>query len=181
MSYAQAVTYIDELPPMVQVPPTSKASANPYYEEIVKEHPSVQSKIRKMDSNFFGKYEETMPPPPPATPQPVYPDEGRAVPYPTYPLLATPPAALPQNYAPGTMMPGATEQHLPIAQYSPTHYTHPLAGARYQSMYPTVEHIDCPQCKIWQIKCERLYLGIIGALGLVVLLLIWRLMSRVNK
>lgn len=182
MSYAQAITYLDELPPMVQLPSPEAASPpgvkNPYYEEIVKDHPSVQSKIRKLDSNFFGKYEETLPPSPPNAPPVYFADDNRAVPLPNYPLIGTPPASLPQNYVPGGMVPRATEQHLPVAQYIPTHYTRPLAGAAYQSTYPTVEHIDCPQCKNWQSKCERMYWGIIGALLLVVLLLLYKILSR---
>ena len=78
--YAQAVTLIDELPQMIQLPPTQKTvnmdprfatgvgsqnkndmfNENIYYEEIVKDYPNIQSKIRKTDPNPFGKYNETM-------------------------------------------------------------------------------------------------------------------------
>ena len=70
MTYLQPFTMIDELPPIVQLPAKSinmdprnnmnAGSDSIYYEEIVKDHPNIQSKIRKTDPNPFGKYEETM-------------------------------------------------------------------------------------------------------------------------
>jgi hypothetical protein len=172
MSYAQAVTYIDQLPPMVQLSSAYGAKSNPYYEEVVKDHPNIQSKIRQTDTNYFGKYEETLAVPPPPPSIPVYPNEGRAVPIPDYPLKGSPPATLQQNYVPGSMNTDASEQHLPVAQNLPTHYLRPLAGSAYQSTYPIVEHMTCTQCNFWQNKCERLYLFIIGALVVIVLLLL---------
>lgn len=91
MTYAQAVTLIDELPQMIQLPPAQKTvnmdprfindydsgvgygsrypdkrypvmQESVYYEEIVKDYPNIQSKIRKTDPNPYGKYDETMEP-----------------------------------------------------------------------------------------------------------------------
>lgn len=172
MSYAQAITYIDQLPPMVQLPSSYGAKTNPYYEEVVKDHPNIQSKIRQTDTNYFGKYEETLAVPPPPAAIPIYPSENRAVPIPDYPLKNSPPASLPQNYLPGSMTHEASEQHLPVAQNVPTHYLRPMAGSAYQSTYPIVEHLNCAQCSFWQNKCERLYLFIIASLVIIVLLLL---------
>ena len=91
MTYAQAVTLIDELPQIIQLPPTQKTvnmdprfineynsgvgygsrypdkrypvmQESVYYEEIVKDYPNIQSKIRKTDPNPYGKYDETIEP-----------------------------------------------------------------------------------------------------------------------
>lgn len=175
MSYAQAITYIEDLPPIVQVPSRygqQQPTTNPYYEEVVREHPNIQSKIRQTDTNYFGKYEETLPQPVAPPPRRPPPNEGRAVPIPEYPLKGNPPAFVQQNYLGGGMVANDQEQHLPIAQKVPIHYNLPLAGAPYQSTYPIVEHLTCDQCKNWQMKCERLYMLIIGALIFVVLMLL---------
>lgn len=68
MTYVQPFTLIDELPPMIQLSahktvnmdPRNMSSDSVYYEEIVKDYPNIQSKIRKTDPNPFGKYDETM-------------------------------------------------------------------------------------------------------------------------
>lgn len=170
MSYAQAITYIEDLPPIVQMNPRGMMppSANPYYEEVVKDHPNIQSKIRQTDTNYFGKYEETMPYVHP-TPRVVPSSEGRAVPYPEYPLKASPPSALSQNYVGGGMVARDEEQHLPVAQSVATHYIKPMVP---QSTYPVVEHLECSECKKWQSKCEWMYWIIIGVLVIVVLVLL---------
>lgn len=185
MSYAQAVTYIDELPPMVQM--TSRGSrTNPYFEEVVKEHPSIQSKIRQTDTNFFGKYEETMPPAAPYPPPTPMAPSDRAVPVPDYPLKMSPPGAVEQSYLDGNMVPIASAQHLPVAHHIQTQYNRPMAPRRYQSTYPIVENLTeeecvarytakCKEVEHWQKKCEMMYWGIIAVLLIVILLMARRL------
>ena len=168
MSYAQAITYIDELPPIVQVPSSKASPTNPYYEEVIKEHPGIQSKIRRTETDYFGKYNETMPPPPQAMPRQDFGNQPRAVPIPDYPLKPSASSMVHQNYLPGGMQGMAQEQHLPIARDVATHYQRPA----YPSTYPIVEHMDCSSCQFWQSKCERMYIFIIGALLIVILLLL---------
>jgi hypothetical protein len=179
MPYAQAVTMINELPPMVQVPPRvqhaseSPLQGNPYYEEVIKDHPGVQSKIRVLDSNPYGKYEETIYPP--ATWNNM----------PDYSIIAERPGAVQQNYLPSNMIPRAQSQHLPVAPQIPVQYNRPMLDGMH-SGFPVVEnyqmscrdvmaHIkECPICAHLYGKNDKLYLGIIAVMILMIFVIIFR-------
>lgn len=152
MPYSNAtVTMIDELPPMVQLPtrysndpPLAQGNqyTNTYYEEIIKEYPTVQSKIRPTEVNPFAKYEETLQSPPQefhparsATPKNAQPNYM----IPNYPLNGQPPASVSKSYISGDMKPQQQVQHLPVTEKIPAHYSNPSIQ---QSQYPVVEHLD---------------------------------------
>lgn len=176
MPYSNAtVTMIDELPPMVQLPtrysndpPLAQGNqyTNTYYEEIVKDYPTVQSKIRPTEINPFAKYEETLQHQPqefhPARSVSTKPAQPNYM-VPNYPLNGQPPASLSKSYVSGDMKPQQQVQHLPITEKIPAHYSNPSVQ---QSQYPIVEHLggdtyspanclsvlkhvkNCPLCRV---------------------------------
>lgn len=180
MPYAQAVTMINELPPMVQLPTQQPLQGNPYYEEVVKDHPGIQSKIRQLDNNPYGKYEETIPRPDP-------PAQVGWNNIPDYPVMSSYPGSVHQNYLPSSMVSRAQSQHLPIATNVPTRYDRPMVES---NAYPVVEnyqlscrdvmaHIkECPICSHLYGKNDKIYTAIISALILIILFLVFRFSRR---
>jgi hypothetical protein len=154
---------------------------NPYYEEIVKEHPGIQSKIRNTDPNPYGKYEETVPKPEP-------PAQISWNNIPDYPIYSAPPGSVRQNYMPSSMRSRAQAQHLPVAPHIPSHYERPLVDASLSS-YPVVEnflscrdvmnHVNsCPICSHLYHKNDRIYIGVISILILLIFVLVFRFSKR---
>lgn len=202
MPYSTAITMIDDLPPMVQLPtryqqqqPLAQQNqyTNTYYEEVIKEHPTIQSKIRPTEVNPFAKYEETLPPQPfhpaTATTPTVSPSQPNYL-VPKYPLIGQPPASVGQSYMSGNMIPNQEVQHLPIAEKIATHYDRPISNKSLEyHNYPTVEnylscrdvmeHVsNCPICKNLYHKNDRLYMGIIAILALLIFIMVYRFSSR---
>lgn len=173
MPYSKSITFIDELPPMVQLPQNyvqteenvsqKNIYTNPYYEEIIKEHPTVQSKIRPTEVNPHLKYEET------------------------FPQNAQQPAHVSQNYIRGNMIPQEEVQYLPIAKNIPTQYDRTfMKDSMEHSNYPIVEsfgtckdlldHIGtCPLCSKLYSKNERLYYIIGSVLIIIILILLFKI------
>lgn len=198
MPYAQAVTYIHELPPLSQQ--SAPQSSDAYYDEVVKDHPSVQSKIRKTDTGIdaLAKYEDTFgqAPPlrylPPGSPPP--PAGDRAVPLPDYPVRGTPPASVSQNYLNSNMVAGTQMQHLPVANAVPIHYNRPLGSAGTETSYPVMEALTNVDCKtVWEHMqncpvCSRMYQNrqqnehvymlIIGLLVLFIFFIVYRMNGK---
>lgn len=201
MPYAQAVTMIHELPPMVQQPspygnpygqqppaqsaqyPPKPFVDNPYYEEVIKEHPGVQSKIRQLDTNPYGKYEETMPPNRPEPPAQISWNN-----IPEYPIMSNPPGSVQQNYLPSSMNARAQSQHLPVAPHIPTQYQRPLIDSPV-SNYPVVEnflscrdvmaHVNsCPICSSIYHKNDKIYAGVISVLVLLIFFMVFRFSKK---
>jgi|688.fasta_scaffold560807_2 hypothetical protein len=154
---------------------------NPYYEEIIKEHPGIQSKIRNTDPNPYGKYEETVPKPEP-------PAQISWNNIPEYPIISTPPGAVRQNYMPSSMHPRAQAQHLPVAPHISSHYERPLVDSALSS-YPVVEnflscrdvmnHVNsCPICSHLYHKNDRVWMGVVSLLVLLIFVLIFRFSKR---
>jgi hypothetical protein len=208
MPYRQAITMIEDLPPMVQLAPTTPVPPrrldgdmdNPskYFDEAVKQHPTIQGKIRATESNPMAKYEEAMeqdyneykereyrehmksPAAAPPQEQPMYPD---------YPMIARPRSAVEQNYVSSNMIPRMEEQHLPISQHIPTRYGKPMGHIQSLNTYPIVEHLEqisctdvaghiknCPVCK--KLYFDRvLVIGIIAVLVIIILGLFFKLKS----
>lgn len=185
MPYAQAVTMIDELPPIIQLPtmqhqpppPPRSFQENPYYEEVIRKHPNVQSKIRQLDHTPFGKYPETMSPAEPAVP--VWDN------IPDYPINRQPPSSVEQNYLPASMKARVQTQHLPIAPHIPTRYEQPMVDGSPTHNYPVVEnylncrdimaHISgCPICSGLYHKNDRIYLAAISVLILLIFVIVFR-------
>jgi hypothetical protein len=201
MPYAQAVTMIHELPPMVQQPnqfssqfsnpyaqpvqnyPSKPFSENPYYEEVIKEHPGIQSKIRQLDTNPYGKYEETM--------SPVRSEPPAQIGWnniPDYPINSSPPGSVQQNYLPSSMNARVQAQHLPVAPHIPTQYERPLSDASMSS-YPVVEnflscrdvmaHVNsCPICSSLYHKNDKIYAGVISILILLIFFMVFRFSKK---
>ncbi len=207
MPYANAITMIEDLPPMIQLPTKYHPSAslaqqnqytNPYFEEVIKDHPTVQSKIRPTEVNPMAKYEATMAPssnlyerittPPPQPTQVPLPPQHPNYMLPDYPLSGQPPAFVQQDYLPSSMIPHAEERHLPIvpAQGIPVRYKSPMVpGSLDQNTYPIVEnflscrdvmaHINsCPICSNIYHKNDRMYIGIIAILVLLIFIMVFR-------
>ena len=183
MTYANAVTMIDELPPIVQAthpstgyPYSTSHISNPhptfmlpngdgdndYYNEIVNQIPSIRKKIRQDDMKLhpYGKYEEVN----------------------DYLRKDNVPAVASQNYLSGNMIPKDEMNHLPIAVNDPVHYKN-LNGNK--KIYPIMEyydtipckdianHIDnCPICSKIYRKNDYILISIIVALIIVIVLLI---------
>ena len=171
MPYAQAFTLIDELPPLMQVPPESQMLqmpqqmsgdkyGNKYYDEVVQEHPGVRRKIRNLESKPFGKLDET------------------------YQHLTSPPSVVHQNYLSESMIPQSEAQHLPVATNVPVHYVQPMVKSN--TTYPIVENyltcrdaaehvLNCPVCSRLYRTNEKLYLIGVGVLLLLIFMLIlWK-------
>lgn len=151
---------------------------NPYYEEIVKEHPGIQSKIRNTDPNPWGKYEETVPKPDP-------PAQISWNNIPDYPIYTAPPGAVQQNYMSSSMNPRAQAQHLPVAPHIPSQYERPLVDSSTLPSYPIVEnfmscrdvlnHVNsCPICSHLYHKNDRIYAAVISVCVLIIIMLIYR-------
>lgn len=174
MSYAKAVTMIEDLPPMVQVKPpctgypysrnhmenSADESMLPndgtdpygYYDEVVDKIPSISRKIRQYDKNSV--YDE-------------------------YQRKNTMPATPRNDYGNGNMIPRYEVNHLPITPTDPTiQYAN-----RVHNQYPVVEsfnlipcrdimsHIDnCPICKKIFKKNDLLLFCIIAILAVVIIL-----------
>jgi len=225
MPYANAITMIDDLPPMVQLPTKYQSSGpfgqqnqytNPYFEEVIKDHPSIQGKIRQTEINPMAKYESTMAPYETTAP----PNPNYMVP--NYPLIAQPPSSVQQNYLRSNMVPYDEERHLPVVQPNgiPVQYKnimvpgtfdqngYPTVGGAGPNGYPTVGgagpngvgggvmgaptiegflscrdvmgHINsCPICANLYHKNDRMYLGIIAILVLLIFIMVFRF-SRKN-
>jgi len=188
MPYAQAVTMIHDLPPMVEQSnnnfvqnyPSKPFSNNPYYEEIVREHPGIQKKIRQFDSKPYGKYEETIPPVEP-------PSQIGWNNIPDYPIHSGPPGSVQQNYLPSSMNARLQTQHLPIAPHIPTQYERPLSDV--VPNYPVVEnflscrdvmaHVNsCPICSTLYHKNDKIYAGVISVLVLLIFFMIFRFSKK---
>ena len=182
MPYSNAFTMIDDLPPMIQMPIPNQQLAqysNQYYEEIIKDHPTVQSKIRPTEVNPMARYEETIPYPintVPSNPNYMIPD---------YPTIPRSPGSLRQDYIQSNMIPKAEEQHLPIVSNRiQPHYANPNYNNIQQNSYPIVEsylncrdiknHIDnCHLCNALYYR-EKIYMGVIGVLLILIFVLIFR-------
>jgi hypothetical protein len=204
---------INELPPMVQVPPYAQQpygqqpygqqpygqqpygqqpnashqnsqtiQNNPYYEEVVRDHPGVQSKIRVLDPNPYGKYEETIPQPPPPAWNNI----------PDYSIISDRPGAVQQNYLPSDMVPRVQSQHLPVAPQIPVQYNRPMLDNPH-SGFPVIEnyqmscrdvmaHIkECPICARLYGKNDTIYLGVIAVMILLIFVIIFRVGHRSHR
>jgi hypothetical protein len=181
MPYRQAITMIDELPPMVQLAPKTPPypqgppnrfgldDPNKYYEEAIQKHPTVQSKIRPTDPNPLSKYEETV-----EDSRKTFKNESDS----EYPRVSRPRASVGQNYMTSNMIPREEEQHLPIAAHVPIHYTRPMARAPPFDTYPVVENLEQISCGdiANHIKncpiCKQLYINIYVVIGIIIVLVI---------
>lgn len=187
MTYANAITMIDELPPIVQVnhpssgypysishmPQSGQTSILPngggssgssepnYYNEVIEKIPSIGRKIRSDDMKLhpFGRYDEVN----------------------DFLRKDNMPGVASQNYLSGNMIPKEEVNHLPIAVNEPVRYR----NSQSKQIYPTMEYFDsipckdianhidnCPICSKIYRKNDYILIGIIIALIIVIVLLI---------
>lgn len=178
---------------------------NPFFDEVVQEYPQIERKIRKdTDLSPYETYLQTSPATKKqsATAVPKDPrdfrESGVAAEY-TQPgngyyqlKKNVPPSGIKQNYLNQDMIPVREEQHMPVANQQQSHYNSVLSYGRTYPVVPVehyenkappaptckdiAEHIhDCPVCSILYKKNDKMYIGIIIALALLIFLLVWKL------
>jgi len=170
---------------------------NPYYDEVIKTYPQIQRKIREFsDPDPYQTYmQNSIPIHSPIrykhkqmiTSSRLPHSESKVEVYENYQHKNNTPAVVKQNYMNQSMIPKHTEQHMPVAQERQLHYN---ANQSYGRNYPVVQiedytnlnckdlinHIDsCPVCSILHRKNDKIYIGIIIVLALLIFLLVWKL------
>lgn len=179
--------------------PNSDVKPNPFYKEVMDEYPQIERKIRKdKDLNPYETYlqtstqtvdnfkksvdsRESKEP----NQQYTHPGHGH------YQLRKSPPGSIQQNYVNQDMVPVKEEQHLPVAVKQQAHYNSPLSYSRTYPVIPRevehfmdkslsckeiAEHVNsCPICSILYKKNDKIYMGIIVVLAVLIFLLVWKL------
>jgi hypothetical protein len=120
-------------PPSRNYPPPPQA--NDYYEEVVKAHPSIQSKIRQTDR--YSQQDAIMGEPIPSFSNGVLPPIGMR-------FNSQSSGSVAGNYdVIGQQTPSGLDQNLALVQNNiPLQYNRPFAQASGNIIYPVVEHND---------------------------------------